>query len=68
MALIDRADQSVKAFEEIAAKVNRGEGTAGKLITEKEMYERMEQMLVDVDLLVKDIKENPKKYVKFSLF
>jgi phospholipid/cholesterol/gamma-HCH transport system substrate-binding protein len=68
LALIDHADRSVKSFEEIAARVNSGDGTAGKLITEKELYDRMERMLNDVDLLVKDIRENPKKYLKFSLF
>ncbi len=68
IALIDRADRSVKSFEEIAARVNRGEGTVGKLISEKELYERLERMITDVDILVKDIKDNPKKYVKFSLF
>jgi phospholipid/cholesterol/gamma-HCH transport system substrate-binding protein len=68
LALIERADRSVKAVEEIAARVNRGEGTAGKLINETELYERMQRMLDDVNLLVRDIKDNPKKYVKFSLF
>lgn len=68
LALIDRADRSVKSFEEIAARVNRGEGTIGKLISEKQLYEGLERMITDLDLLIRDIKENPKKYVKFSLF
>ncbi len=68
MSLMERADRSVKSFEEITARVNRGEGTAGKLLSDKELYDRMERMITDLDALVKDIKENPKKYVKFSLF
>ncbi len=68
LALIDRADKSVRAFEQITARVNNGQGTVGKLISDKELYDRMERMITDVNALVNDIKENPKKYVKFSLF
>ncbi|HET6420844.1 MAG TPA: MlaD family protein [Geobacteraceae bacterium] len=68
IALMNRADNSIKALEEITAKVNRGEGTAGRLISDKELYDRMERVITDLDALVKDVKENPKRYVKFSLF
>lgn len=68
LALIERADNSVKAFEEIANRVNRGEGTAGKLVADREMYEKLNGMVDSVSSLVKDIKENPKRYLKFSVF
>ena len=68
IALLDRADQSVKSYEEIAARVNRGEGTVGKLLKEKDIYEKLDRMVGDLDALLKDIKENPNRYVKFSLF
>jgi phospholipid/cholesterol/gamma-HCH transport system substrate-binding protein len=68
MTLLDRADKSVKAFEEIADRVNRGEGTAGKLLTEQELYNRLNTMVENVNALVNDFKENPKRYMKFSLF
>lgn len=68
IALMDKADRSINALEEITAKVNRGEGTAGKLISDKELYNRLERVITDLDALVKDVKENPKRYMKFSLF
>jgi phospholipid/cholesterol/gamma-HCH transport system substrate-binding protein len=68
VALLERADNSVKSFTEIADRVNRGEGTAGRLITEQELYIRLNTMVENVNALVNDIKENPKRYVKFSLF
>jgi phospholipid/cholesterol/gamma-HCH transport system substrate-binding protein len=32
------------------------------------LYNRMNRLVEDVDSLVKDFKENPRKYIKFSVF
>ena len=68
LTLINRADASLKSLEEVTARLERGEGTAGKLLSDRELYDRLNRTVEDLNLLVKDIKENPKKYVKFSLF
>lgn len=68
LALLDHADKSVNAFEEVADRVNRGEGTAGKLLSDQELYNRLNSMLDSVNNLVNDIKEHPKRYLKFSVF
>jgi phospholipid/cholesterol/gamma-HCH transport system substrate-binding protein len=68
LSMITRADNSVKAIEEITGRINNGNGTLGKAINEKELYERMNRMVDSVELLVNDIKKNPNRYVKFSIF
>jgi phospholipid/cholesterol/gamma-HCH transport system substrate-binding protein len=68
IALLSKAGDSVASIEEIAARIKSGEGTAGKLVNEKELYDRMNRMVEDLDALVKDFKENPRKYIKFSIF
>ncbi|ABB32760.1 Mammalian cell entry related domain protein [Geobacter metallireducens RCH3] len=68
LTLINRADTSLKSLEEVTARLQRGEGTAGKLLSDRELYDRLNRTVDDLDLLVKDIKENPKRYVKFSVF
>ena len=68
IALLSKAGDSVASIEEISARIKNGEGTAGKLVTDKELYDRMNRMVEDLDALVKDFKENPKKYIKFSIF
>ena len=68
MALLERADNSLKSLETVTAMIERGDGTAGKLVSDKELYDRMNRTVESLDALVKDIKENPKRYVKFSLF
>ena len=68
MSLMERADNSLKSLETVTSKLEKGEGTVGKLVTEKELYDRMNRAVDSLDALVKDIKDNPKRYVKFSLF
>jgi phospholipid/cholesterol/gamma-HCH transport system substrate-binding protein len=68
ISLLTKAESSVKAIEEVTAKVNNGNGTAGKLVTDKALYEKMDRMADDLNALVKDFKENPRKYIKFSVF
>jgi phospholipid/cholesterol/gamma-HCH transport system substrate-binding protein len=68
LSLLTRADNSVKTIENISAKVNNGDGTAGRLVNDKELYNSMNRMVEDVDALIKDFKDNPRKYIKFSVF
>jgi len=68
LSLLTRADNSVRSIEEVTAGIKRGEGTAGRLVTDKELYERMNRMVENLDALVNDFKEHPRKYIKFSLF
>ncbi len=68
LSLLNRADNSLKSLEEIAALMNSGEGSLGKLINDRELYERTESMVGSMELLIKDIKEHPKRYFNFSLF
>jgi phospholipid/cholesterol/gamma-HCH transport system substrate-binding protein len=68
VSLLTRAESSIKAIEDVTTKVKGVEGTAGKLVNEKVLYEKMDRMVDDLDALVKDFKENPRKYIKFSVF
>lgn len=68
LALMSRADSAVKSFEDVAVKIRSTDGTAGKLLNDHEAYDKMVRMLESVDALIKDIKENPKRYVKLSIF
>jgi len=53
----------------IAAKtVHSGDGTAAKLLNDDQLYDKLNTSIENLDTLIKDIKANPKKYVKFSLF
>lgn len=68
LSLLTRAESSIKAIEDVTAKMKGVDGTAGKLVNDKVLYEKMDRMVDDLDALVKDFKENPRKYIKFSVF
>ncbi|MCP4521741.1 MAG: MCE family protein [Cytophagales bacterium] len=52
----------------VVAKVDSGQGTLSKLINEKELYTDLNQTVKDLDSLFVDMKDNPKRYVHFSVF
>lgn len=68
LSLISRADNSMKDIETLTARLKAGDGTAGKLINDKELYDKLNRMVDAMDALVVDIKKNPGRYVKLSLF
>ncbi|MEO8088249.1 MAG: MlaD family protein [Bacteroidota bacterium] len=49
-------------------KVNKGEGTLGLLVNDDSLYMNLNNTAHSLDALVKDLNNNPKKYVHFSMF
>jgi phospholipid/cholesterol/gamma-HCH transport system substrate-binding protein len=64
----NRANQTLDELETILAKINEGEGTIGMLMHNDTLYMELNKSAEELNLLLKDIRENPKRYVKFSLF
>jgi phospholipid/cholesterol/gamma-HCH transport system substrate-binding protein len=52
----------------VANKVNHGDGTLGKLVNDKQLYENTSATMDSLRALISDIKKNPKKYVKIGIF
>jgi len=63
-----RANQSLENLEVILAKINSGEGTLGMLLHNDTLYMEVERSAEELNKLLEDIRLNPKRYVKFSLF
>ena len=45
-------------------KLENGEGTLGKLVSEDNLYDNMNNLVTDLQLFIKDIKDNPVKYMR----
>jgi phospholipid/cholesterol/gamma-HCH transport system substrate-binding protein len=57
-------------FEKVAAKLNEGEGSASKLLNDKQLYENLNQASTELRNLLADIRKDPRKYlsVRVSIF
>ena len=67
-SVVYKADSAINNLNQILAKINEGTGTAGKLINSDSLYRELNKSAGELNKLLKDIRENPKRYVKFSLF
>ena len=56
--------KSTEKFNKILDKIDSGEGTMGKLVSDTALYDNMNSLVNDMRVLVEDIKENPTKYMK----
>lgn len=56
------------ALDSISQKINTGQGTAGKLVNDKELYEDVKKTNKELQALIADIKANPKKYLTVKVF
>jgi len=55
---------STEKFNKILNKIDNGEGTMGKLVSDSALYENMNNLVNEMRTFVDDIKENPAKYMK----
>lgn len=55
-------------MKEISTNLRAGKGSAGRLLNDDTLVLRLEAATASLDSLLKDMRENPGRYVKFSLF
>lgn len=58
----------VSSFKTLLENINDPDGTVGKLLVDNSVYESVDELLSDIDQLVRKIQENPKKYIRISVF
>ncbi|WP_074406716.1 MULTISPECIES: MlaD family protein [Aquimarina] len=55
-------------FEKISKDINSGRGTVGKLLKDDKLYDNLEKTSKQLELLIQDLRLNPKRYVHISVF
>ncbi|HPF93867.1 MAG TPA: MCE family protein, partial [Tenuifilaceae bacterium] len=63
-----QTDSAMISFNQIVTKINQGEGSMGMLINNDTLYNNLESAARNLELLLYDMKVNPKRYVNISLF
>lgn len=64
--LVNNLSVSSSEIKTILTKLNDGQGSAGLLLNDKELYSNLADMSQSLDFLLKDIRTNPKRYLHFS--
>lgn len=59
---------SLTQVSELLDKINNSEGSLGLLVNDKELYENLVEASANLESLLADLEENPKRYVHFSVF
>jgi phospholipid/cholesterol/gamma-HCH transport system substrate-binding protein len=62
------ADTTFRRVGSIADAVERGEGTLGMLVRDTALYRSIVMSKVEVQALLRDIRENPRRYINVRVF
>jgi phospholipid/cholesterol/gamma-HCH transport system substrate-binding protein len=65
---MSEANNALAQTTKMLAAINQKEGTAGQFIYDREFYENLTKITEELNELIKDFKEHPRKYIKFSMF
>ena len=73
--MMDELQTTTTALDNIITRIDRGEGTLGKLVQDETLYEdvvgvaaNMDRLVTNLNELVVDLKTNPRRYVTVEIF
>lgn len=65
---IDKLSLTADKLNSVIAGIQNGEGSLGKLTKDEELYRNLNTSSENLNKLILDLKENPKRYLNFSVF
>jgi phospholipid/cholesterol/gamma-HCH transport system substrate-binding protein len=66
--VVSRADGALEMAEAVGGRIERGEGNLGLLLQDTALYADLIRTNALMQELLMDIRENPRKYIKLSIF
>lgn len=66
--LTARLDSLRATVQTISGRVERGDGSLGKLVNDPVLYDDAKASVAELKALIADIKKNPRKYIHLSIF
>jgi len=64
----DRLNEALGRLDTVLERVEKGEGSVGKALSDPELTDEVTGLVKDLRTLVQDIQDNPKKYIHLTLF
>lgn len=65
---LQHADSAFARIARITERLEAGEGSIGRLLMDSTFAIRAEGVLAQLDLLLQDVRENPRRYIRLSIF
>ncbi len=65
---IDTLSATLTQLKAVVAKMNSKDGTLGALIHDKQLYNKLYDAILSTEILIDDLRTNPKRYVNLSIF
>ena len=66
--VISNLSESSENIDKIISEISEGEGSINKLVFDDALINSLDAASKNINLLIKDLRLNPKRYVHFSLF
>ena len=66
--ILTNLDSTVSNLNNLTNQMSKGEGTMGRLLYDAKLFENLDNATKNLEVLIEDIKSNPKRYVHFSIF
>jgi phospholipid/cholesterol/gamma-HCH transport system substrate-binding protein len=66
--IITNLDTTIANLSLVIGRIEKGEGTLGMLINDDQLYNDLQKSASELNLLLEDIRLNPKRYVRVSVF
>jgi phospholipid/cholesterol/gamma-HCH transport system substrate-binding protein len=67
-ALSEKLSTTAGTLERVVDRMDRGQGTVGKALTDSTLYDDLRETLRNTNDLVRDIKAHPGRYIRLRLF
>jgi phospholipid/cholesterol/gamma-HCH transport system substrate-binding protein len=66
--LITSADSTFTRLDRLTGQIEAGEGVFGRLMNDSVLIYRAEDVLIQLSVLLEDLRANPQRYVRISIF
>lgn len=64
----ENLDAATESLRSVLARIDRGEGTLGRLSTDESLYVSLNTAAESLNTLLEDLQANPNKYINISIF
>lgn len=66
--LAEEIENTISSLNSLVTSIEQGEGSLGKIMKDEALYTNLENASEELEMLLRDLRENPKRYVHFSIF